>query len=193
MNNIRVFIAAVSLTIMTAFSPAFGVTVGGEISISGGFAPADGANLVDATGIDFLEWTGSEYVSGTSGGSFTVASVAGDFADYVTPSPFILGSINDFSFVSPFAPVTPLWAIGGFSFDLLDVNVQQQSSTTLILSGSGEIYGNGFERTNGNWLLTGNSYGSTFSWSATTVPEPMSVLLLGLGLLGFAFGRKIKK
>lgn len=184
MKKLAVMIISIWCAAVALVGPVHAIQVGGEISISGGFVPADGASLADTTGIDFLEWTGSAFVGGTSGGTFTVAAVSGDFAGYVVPSPFILGSINDFSFAAPFAPVTPLWEIGGFSFDLLDVTVQVQSTTTLILTGTGEIYGNGFDRTAGNWLLTGNSYGSTFSWSATTVPEPLSLLLMAIGVLG---------
>lgn len=194
-NKIKALIAVVSLSLMTSLSPAYGAFLNGEISISGGFLPTGGTNLADATGIDFLEWDGSSYVSGTSGGSFTVASVSSDFASFVTPSPFILGNINDFNFGNSIAS---LWQIGGFSFDLQNSSLDLQNSTTITLTGSGEVYGNGYERTRGDIVLTGNVYGSTHAWTMTTtasgigVPESASIYLLAFGLLGL-FGAARRK
>ncbi|MDH5447370.1 MAG: hypothetical protein OEY52_17615, partial [Gammaproteobacteria bacterium] len=184
MKNVFSLLATLMLGLTVGLTPVHAVVIGGEISISGGFVPGEGASLADATSIDFLEWNGTSYVSGTAGGSFTVAAVSGDFADYVTPSPFILGNINDFSFDSSFTPVSPLWEIGGFAFDLTSVSVDTQSDTTLVLYGQGFIYGNGFDVTEGRWILTGNSLGSTFSWSSTTVPEAPTLALLAIALLG---------
>ncbi len=176
--------AAVGLALLVLITPLHAATINGSISINGGFVPMGGSSLADATTIDFLEWTGSDYVSGTSGGTFSVAGVSGDFAAMINP--FTLGSINDFSFVAPFSPVTPLWEMGGFLFDLTMVTVVEQTSTILILRGAGDVYGNGFDTTDGSWLLTANTIlGSTFSWSATTaVPESMTLILFGIGLLG---------
>lgn len=190
MRNILGVLSAVGLALLVSITPVHAIPVDGEISISGGFVPSGGTGLADATGIDFLEWDGSAYVSGTAGGSFTVAAATGDFSTYVTPSPFILGSISDFSFDGSFVPVTPLWSIGGFSFDLLSVTILEQSASTLILQGTGAVYGNGFDSSDGSWVLTANSSGSTFSWSASTaVPETMTLtlfafVLLGLGISG---------
>jgi len=187
--------AAAWIALLVVMNPVHATTINGEISISGGFVPVGGTSLADATYIDFLEWDGSAYVSGTSSGTFGVNSVAGDFASYITASPFTLGTINDFSFVDTFTPVTPLWEIGGFSFDLSTVTIEKQNSTTLILSGSGSIYGNGFEVTEGSWNLTANTiFGSTFSWSATTgVPEATSLSLLAMSLLGLALVARRKR
>ncbi|MDH5571713.1 MAG: PEP-CTERM sorting domain-containing protein [Gammaproteobacteria bacterium] len=193
MTKISKLIMLASMAIIIQISPAQALMMDGEISISGGFVPADGTNLQDATAVDFLEWTGSAYVSGTTGGSFTVTSASGDFANYVTPSPFILGTINDFSLSSPFTPVTPLWQIGGFSFDLLNISILEQTANVLTLSGTGQIYGNQFERTDGQWIMTANGGESTFSWSSTTasVPEPATMWLMSMGMMGLiGFRRK---
>lgn len=215
-NKIKALIAVVSLLLMTSLSPAYGAFVNGEIEISGdamglGFVPSDGAMLSDATGIDFLEATvtegdygdvslgaGGTYISGTSGGSFTVDYwVTGNFAHHLSPSPFLLGSINDFNFGNSIAS---LWNIGGFSFDLQNSSLYLQNPTTLILTGSGEIYGNGFERTRGDILFTGYAFGSSYYWSMKTtatgvgvsVPESSSIYLLAFGLLGL-FGAARRK
>lgn len=190
MNNISKIIMSATLAFIMQISSTQATVINGDISISGGFVPVSENGLQDATAIDFLEWNGSEYVSGTTGGSFTVASASGDFSSFVTPSPFILGNINDFSF-APFSAVAPLWEIGGFSFDLLSIAITEQTATKLILTGTGEVYGNDFERTEGSWLMTANGGNTTFSWSATTnVPEPSTILLMSLGMLGLVGHRR---
>lgn len=193
-------VAAVVFFVGVISSPAYSILIDGSIGISGGMVPADGATLDSSTGIDFLEWNGSSYVSGTSGGSFTASSVSGDFASYITPSPFILGSINDFNFNPLSEPLPYLWSLGGFSFDLQSVDIDVQNNSNLVLSGTGKLYGNGFETTLSTFDLSVYSYGSTYSWSAiiTTdptiadAPSPSTLLLLMSGLIGLGFFRRFK-
>ncbi len=180
--------AIIGVTLLVLVNPLHAVPIDGSISISGGFVPMGGTGLADTTGIDFLEWSDleQESISGTSGGTFHADSVSGDFAAYVSTGPAGWGNINDFSFVSPFTPVTPLWEIGGFFFDLTTVVVVEQTDISLILRGVGDVYGNNFDKTEGSWSLYANTlFGETFGWTAhTAVPEPMTLTLFGLGLLG---------
>jgi len=176
--------------------PVQAAQINGEITFGGAFVPVGGTSLADATAIDFLEWTGTAYVNGTSGGTLAVGGVAGDFATYITAGPFTLGTINDFSFVDPFTPVTPLWEVGGFSFDLTDIDIVDQTATSLYLRGVGEVNHADFATTSGAWSLRVSSYGATFGFSSSAVapiPESMTLILLSIGLFGLGFTIRRKK
>lgn len=104
-----------------------------------------------------------------------------------------IGSVGTMSDVDIGAlPVTPQWAVGSFTFDLLSasiVTVVRGSVEILSLSGSGLVSAAGFEDTAGVWSWTGTATSAgattTFSFaSSTSVPEPASLALLAIGLLG---------
>ena len=175
-------LAAILLATAMAFGalPASAGFISGAITMSGDFAPTGGPGLGDATGIDFL------------GDDFSVDSVTGDFAS----AGIVFGDIGffqDFQF-SPLnpAPVDPLWAILGFEFALEAVSVDFQSANFLVLSGTGTLSGVGFDDTSGTWNLTGNSAGVLFNFSAGSVaaPEPATLALIALGIIGFAVARR---
>jgi len=153
--------------------------VSGSITFSGDFAPTGGTGLGDATGIDFL------------GDDFDVDGVTGDFASAGIVAGDI-GSINDFQFNPLFpSPVSPLWSIAGFAFELSAVNIEFQAPGFLLLSGTGTVSAAGFDDTAGSWSLSANQAGSIFNFSSgTTVAEPASLALIGLGLIGLAAGRR---
>ena len=125
------------------------------------------------------------------GDQANVLGASGDFA----PAAGETGvTFNDIVF-SPFpgGGIIPLWgptANGGFSFDLLSLNIDLQTDKELALTGTGTVKGTGFDDTFGQWSWSGDtSGGGLFVWSSTTttIPEPATIAvwsILGLSGLG---------
>lgn len=157
----------------------------GEILINGN-ATFDTQSLTTATEIVSFGATA------TAGGTGSYAAV-----DDLTPV-----TITPFQFkpaLNP-APVNPLWqfTFGGvnYSFVMTSISVLSDSASLLQLEGSGILMIDGFADTDGIWAFSAQSAGgddaARFSFSSDTAPvsEPGMLALLGLGILGLAFGTR---
>ncbi|MFK8029194.1 MAG: PEP-CTERM sorting domain-containing protein [Gammaproteobacteria bacterium] len=174
-KTIKMIVAAALLAVSFNASAAF---IDGEITMSGDFLPTGGTGLADATGIDFI---GDDFGVDDATGDFATAGIsAGD-----------IGTYNDFTF-SPLAAGTEVWSIGGFSFALDAITVVFQNAGFIVLEGTGILSGAGFDDTAGNWNLTANAAGSIFNYSSgtTSVAEPATLALVGLGFIGLAAARR---
>jgi hypothetical protein len=165
------------------FADARAVQIEGNIQFGGHFTH-NGSDLSDATEITtFINpWTGNE-------GEAYVSAADGDFGALSFLDPVAMG--EPLQFEPSLSVNNPLWAVGGFEFDLGSVSVKLQDSTQLNLGGTGWIKGNGFDDTPGSWNFSGDENGALLSFSsgssATAVPaNAETVMLLGIGLIGLA-------
>ena len=92
---------------------------------------------------------------------------------------------------NPSTPTPGLWSVAGFTFDLLSSTIVTQNKSTLVITGTGVVSGNGFAPTDMQWNFTTQSAGgrrqTIFSFSANGVSVPdggSAVALLGIALVG---------
>lgn len=180
-------LSAITLCVVTGVASA--VPIDGTIKFGGDLTFDFATNTVDILGDD-------AYVTADPTGSFSSIS-AGDTAIY-----------NDFTY-DPFAAVSPLWSIGDFSFSLNQITyigeyTDLSGNQYLALAGEGIFSGTGFDDTAGTWTFSANDVFGQFAFSsvntgdtvfttASTIPEPGTALLLGVGLVGFGISRKLLK
>jgi len=81
-----------------------------------------------------------------------------------------------------------------YSFDLNAILSDVNIGTFRLIEGSG-IFTIGTETTTGTWAFStqGGGSGGTFSFSASHIPEPAILGLLGLGLIGIGTTRRARK
>jgi len=160
------------LSMVMAFS-AMAAMVNGDISFAGNAIPDN-----------------FDYNLATKFLSLSPAIVTSTDGDYSSVPAGTGVSFTAFTFSPAPASITPLWTftIGPttYSFDATGLTITDIGVNDITMSGPGIAHITGLADSLGTWLLTGNSKGTTASFSESTsaVPIPATVFLLGTGLLG---------
>jgi len=180
----KIFTLCITLAMLFATNSATAKLISGDIVFGG--ETNTHTNGSEITGISFPLMGMSPMNPGNTGDFADLKNDAGAIITYVS---FNLPTI---------APTENLWTFGGFSFDILSIT---ENSITAggggLLTGTGVIKAEGFEDTLYTWSYTtpvtgGYTYEQSF-FTASPVPAPAGIALLGCALFGFAAMRRNKK
>lgn len=188
-------VLAVLATAALTLSSAQAVQITGDIDFAGQafFNTNSLATATQVTNFKTMAGFGLNHsaVVTDATGSFATTVVMGDIASFPSLYQF-----------NPSAPATPLWTVGGFTFNLVSSNVLLQNSKFLVIEGSGILTGPaGFDPTPGVWAFSSQQSNgknqTSFSFSANNAAEPgqvpdggSTVALLGAAITGIAALRR---
>lgn len=181
MSNRKIALALI-LTIASV-TPSF-AALAGKIEFAGFLDPVFAGPVV--TGIDVVA---SPF--GLLDNEAFVSSATGSFSLL----PGSIGFYSDIDFST--LPISPLWSVGGFSFELTSLTVVTNDGAHLDLSGSG-IVTDGVDSAPMDWTLTSTDASGAgafnfFADSNIVVPESSALLPFGmLALVVLTLRRRTK-
>ena len=166
---IRLMFCSALLLGTSAASHAASIT--GSMELGGAYTIAGGSDLSDATALDLVNLASTGFADGAIGTTLPI---------------YTLGDINTTPFVFDlFASIPNLLDIGGWQLGIDSLSIAgPRNTSTLTMSGTGTLSGNGYDATIANWSFSAQDTGSTFSMTVTAVPVPAAVWLFGAGLIG---------
>jgi hypothetical protein len=190
-------VALLAGAMMMMATSAMATLISGDVSFNGalkltGPSTALTVNASNATGIDFS----NNYMSfflGSGYSAMVAGSTTGAYATVLEGTGVVF---KDFTFNPSSVPVIDLWSftVGAtkYNFDLLTVNATNVPSNTLALNGTGMLEITGYDPTPGIWSLTTQDASGVLTFSAASaVPEPGTMVLFGMGMLGMAiYGKR---
>jgi len=186
MKKILLILAAFALSV----SNVQAAKLYGQIQLVGGASyVTDGSGNI--TGIDMGTFFGGGNDKGTMGTAGTVnvgLATTGTFASLFSIG--TAGTIKDIDL--SLSSISPLWTVGTISFSMNAFTSGYVASGFQVV-GSGIIKDSSgtYQDTQGFFSLNTTSADTTvsFNFDAKTVPEPGTIALFGLGLLGFGMAR----
>lgn len=161
--------------------------------------PLSGGVSFSSIDTSLFNWDASADLFDFSPNNGRVDSVSGDFVGALSIGDS--ANFNDFTYGAGFVAGT-IWEAGSLSFALNQIDFAVEGPNPAApsfvgLSGLGTLT-DGTDSVSGEWNITANTAGGTFSWSSSTavdasaVPAPATFGLLGLGLAGMAAMRRRK-
>ncbi len=183
----KLVVAVGALGAAVAFSPtADAAPIGfASFGIGGAFQLPPGTHLGNTNSLTIAN----------NGAVYVTQGDIGDLAGLVTFGG--TGTLADIPSLTSFAPITNyLTLASGVRLDLTSITVNSRSGPTpgfLNISGTGTLHAPGFDATEARVSWTGTTSDNiTFTLALqSSVPEPISLTLLGLGLLGVAYSRRM--